>query len=442
MNIGYARVSTYDQNLDLQLDALRRAGCDLIREEKVSGKSKERPVQEAVIRELKPGDTLTVYKLDRLGRSAMNLEEIVKELADHGVNFVATTQNIDTSNPQGWFFFQMLAAFAELEHAMIVERTIAGKAARAARGEHPGGPRNYGFEEDRTTVMEEEATRINEAAQYVLAGGSVAHLVDAWNAEGVPTKTGIGNWTETTLRRILLLPMYVPAILDRETHDALVRHFAPAEARQRLGRPAIHLLSGILHCECGTPMQVARSRVRADARQKSYRCPVGQGGRAAGCGRVWIQENTADRLVTEAIVAAVTGADDTGRSRFTDALNARRAALLEGEATTEELDAWGAEIADLQTVLGTRFGTEEHQRRHDELQERVKHAERRLLARPELQELLDLPRSEAAFREAWDHWTVPERRKRIRLLLRKVTVRAVGRGGRSSESRLVPDWKI
>jgi len=436
MNIGYARVSTYDQNLDLQQDALHRAGCDIIREEKVSGKSKERPIQEAVLRELNAGDTLTVYKLDRLGRSAMNLEEIVKELADRDVNFVATTQNIDTSNPQGWFFFQMLAAFAELEHAMIVERTIAGKAARAARGEHPGGPRNYGFDEDRTTVIDEEAARIRQAAQHVLAGGSLAHLVDEWNLAGVPTKTGEGTWRETTLRRIILLPMYVPAILDRETHDALARHFAPAEERQRFGRPAVHLLSGILHCECGTPMHVGKSRNRSGPKRLSYRCPVGVGGRPSGCGRVWIQEDTADRLITEAIKKAVTG------QQFTDALNARRSALLAGEATTEELDAWRDEITDLQTVLSTRFGTEEHQRRHDELQERVKRAERRLLARPELQELMDLPRTEAAFRNAWDNWTIPERRKRIKLLLRSVTVLAVGRGGRSSYNRLVPDWKL
>jgi hypothetical protein len=183
-------------------------------------------------------------------------------------------------------------------------------------------------------------------------------------------------------------------------------------------------------------MQVGKSRARTGPKRLSYRCPVGVGGRPSGCGRVWIQENTADGLITEAIEAAVCG------QRFTDALNARRASLLEGEATTEELDAWGAEIADLQTVLSTRFGTEEHQRRYDELQARVKRAERRLLARPELQELLDLPRSEAAFRDAWDNWTIPERRKRIKLLLRSVTVRAVGRGGRSSESRLVPEWKL
>ena len=101
MNIGYARVSTYDQNLDLQQDALHRAGCDIIREEKVSGKSKERPIQEAVLRELNAGDTLTVYKLDRLGRSAMNLEEIVKELADRDVNFVAPRKTLTQATHKG-----------------------------------------------------------------------------------------------------------------------------------------------------------------------------------------------------------------------------------------------------------------------------------------------------------------------------------------------------
>jgi DNA invertase Pin-like site-specific DNA recombinase len=436
-DIGYARVSTVEQNLQLQLDALHRAGCDVIREEKVSGKAgAERPVQTAILRELRGGDTLTVWKLDRLGRSARDLEGIVANLQSRGVKFRALTQGIDTSSSTGWFFFQMLAAFAELERNMIIERSVAGKAARIAAGQHPGGPRTYGFDEDRTTVIEEEAARLREAADAALAGCGLAQLVDRWNEEGVPTKGGDGAWHRTTLRRMLTNPDLVPAILDQQTHDALVRLFAPAHARQQLGAPAKHLLSGILRCQCGAPMYPLMVRDRDGSKHEIYRCRRDSGSRPSGCGSVSIRSDTIEEWVTEAIVAAVTG------QRFTDALNARRAALLEGEATSEELDAWQAEIADLQTVLSTRFGTEQHQQRHDELQAKVRRAQLRLLARPELQELMDLPRTEAAFRAAWAGWSITERRKRIRLLLRTVTVKATGRGVRFSESRLVPDWKI
>jgi Enterobacteriaceae phage serine recombinase len=438
VDIGYARVSTFEQNLTFQLDALRRAGCDIIREERASGRAgAERPVQEAVLRELRAGDTLTVWKLDRLGRSAIDLQALVTDLDKRGVKFRALTQAIDTSNSLGWFFFQLLAAFAELERAMIVERTKAGKQARIAQGLHPGGPRAYGLAEDRKTVVPEEAARLHEAAEHALAGGSLGRLAVAWNAANVPTWSGNGRWRATSLRRMLLNPDLVPAIFDADAHDALARLFAPARARQQLGAPAKHLGSGILKCECGGSMYAA-VRPRRGAKVLDYRCHRSADGRALGCRKVSILAHAAEGWLAEAFVAAVLS------ERFTQALNARRAALLEGEATSEELDAWQSEISELQTVLGTRFGTETHKRRHDELQAKVERAELRLLARPELQELMDLPRAEAELRAAWAGWDVAERRKKLRLLFHSVTVRSIGRGRRGYDlgQRLVLDWKI
>ncbi|HEX9342773.1 MAG TPA: recombinase family protein, partial [Actinomycetota bacterium] len=145
MNIGYARVSTADQNLQLQKDALRKANCDTIREEVKSGKADvERPVRDAILRELERGDTLTVWKLDRLGRSIRELDAIVRDLGQRGVKFKSVTETIDTSTPQGKLFFWLLSAFAEFERAQLIERTKAGRAARIANGLHPGGPRSYG----------------------------------------------------------------------------------------------------------------------------------------------------------------------------------------------------------------------------------------------------------------------------------------------------------
>jgi DNA invertase Pin-like site-specific DNA recombinase len=438
MDIGYARVSTGEQNLDLQLDALRKAGCDAIRTERASGKAGQaRPVQEAILRELHAGDTLTVWKLDRLGRSAIDLEHLVTDLDRRGVKFRAITQAIDTSSPLGWFFFQLLAAFAELERAMIVERTKAGKAARIAQGLHPGGPRTYGFAEDRATVVKDEAARLQEAAQHALKGGSLGHVVARWNTLGVPSRSN-GRWHETTLRRMLSQEVLVPKILSKEAHDALVRLFAPAKARQRLGPRAKYLLSGILLCECGSPMY---GHYDPTEDYRAYRCSKGygatKGGRRDGCGRTTVSVQMTDKWIADTIRTIVCG------PRFTEALNARRAALLAGEATTQELDEWDAEISELQTILGTRFATEQHQARHDELQRRLRHAQIQLAARPELQQLMDFPRTQEAFKTAWDRWDTPERRTKIRLLLNKVTVNAVGKKtGRFDPDRLDPDWKI
>jgi DNA invertase Pin-like site-specific DNA recombinase len=438
VDFGYARVSTYEQNLQLQLDALEKAGCDIIRTETASGKAEStRPVQDAILREMKPGDTLTVWKLDRLGRSAVDLERLVTELETRDVKFRALTQNIDTSSSLGKSFFQLLAAFAELERAMIVERTKAGKQARIAQGLHPGGPRAYGLAEDRRTLVPEEAARLHEAAEHALAGGSLGRLAMAWNAANVPTATGKGRWRAMSIRRMLLNSDLVPAVFDAATHDALTRLYAPARARQRLGAPAKHLGSGILKCECGGSMYAA-VRPRQGAKVLDYRCHRSADGRAPGCRRVSILADVADEWLTEAFIAAVVS------ERFTQALNARRSALLAGEATSEQLDEWTAELDELETILGTRFGTDEHQRRHDELRRKLRNAQARLLARPELQELSDIPRSEADLRATWDRWSMAERRKKLRLLLRSVTVKSIGRGRRGYDAgeRFDPDWKI
>jgi serine recombinase len=437
-DFGYARVSTYDQNLQLQRDALSKAGCDIIREEKASGKAASaRPVQEAILRELKPGDTLTVWKLDRLGRSAVDLETLITELDERGVKFRALTQNIDTSSPLGRLFFQLLAAFAELERAMIVERTKAGKQARIAQGLPPGGPRAYGLSEDHKTAVPEEATRLHEAADHALAGGSLGKLAVAWNAANVPTWSGKGRWRATTLRRMLLNPDLVPAVFDAATHAALARLFAPARDRQQLGAPAKHLGSGILRCECGGSMYAA-VRPRLGAQVLDYRCHRSSDGRVPGCRRVSILADVADAWLAETFVATALS------ERFTQALNARRSALLEGEASSEQLDRWQAEISELETVLSTRFGTDEYQWRYDELQRKLKSAQARLIARPELQEFLDIPRSEKELRAAWAGYDVAERRRKLRLLFHSVTVRPIGRGSRGYDpaQRLVPDWRI
>ena len=124
--IGYARVSTQDQNLDLQIDALTKAGCQRFFDDKMSGSRAERPGLTKALEMLREGDTLVVWKLDRLGRSVKNLVALVGQLHQQGAHFKSLTDVIDTGTPSGRFFFHVMASLAEMERELTLERTLAG----------------------------------------------------------------------------------------------------------------------------------------------------------------------------------------------------------------------------------------------------------------------------------------------------------------------------
>ena len=126
MLIGYARVSTQDQNLDLQQEALTQAGCQKLFEDKMSGTRSDRPGLAKALEMLREDDTLVVWKLDRLGRSVKQLVDLVGELHQQGVQFKSVTDAIDTGTPSGRFFFHVMASLAEMERELTVERTRAG----------------------------------------------------------------------------------------------------------------------------------------------------------------------------------------------------------------------------------------------------------------------------------------------------------------------------
>ncbi|MGZ8928206.1 MAG: recombinase family protein [Methylobacter sp.] len=126
MLIGYARVSTQDQNLDIQVDALTKAGCKKIFDDKISGSRAERPGLTKALEMLREGDIFVVWKLDRLGRSVKNLVNLVGELHKQGIQFKSLIDAIDTSTPSGRFFFHVMASLAEMERELTVERTRAG----------------------------------------------------------------------------------------------------------------------------------------------------------------------------------------------------------------------------------------------------------------------------------------------------------------------------
>ena len=138
MIIGYARVSTQDQNPEFQVDALEKIGCEKIFQEKITGKLRERPELSQCIRMLRAGDTLVVWKLDRLARSLKDLVEIVQDLNDRGIGFRSLTEAIDTTSSGGRLVFHIFGALAEFEHSLIRERTTAGLEAARARGRKGG----------------------------------------------------------------------------------------------------------------------------------------------------------------------------------------------------------------------------------------------------------------------------------------------------------------
>jgi DNA invertase Pin-like site-specific DNA recombinase len=141
MLIGYARVSTQDQNPELQHDALTQAGCEKIFTEKASGAQRDRPELKAALDYMRPGDTLVVWKLDRLARSLKQLIETVEGLEQRGIGFRSLTDPIDTTTSSGKLVFHIFAALAEFERSIIRDRTMAGLQSARERGRLGGRPR-------------------------------------------------------------------------------------------------------------------------------------------------------------------------------------------------------------------------------------------------------------------------------------------------------------
>ncbi|MBA7848849.1 recombinase family protein [Klebsiella sp. RHBSTW-00465] len=189
MLIGYARVSTGDQNLDLQKNALFRAECEQVFEDTASGKNAKRPGLKRALRRLRPGDVLVVWKLDRLGRSVRDLITLVSELQARGINFKSLTDSIDTSTAAGRFFFHVMSALAEMERELIVERTRAGLAAAREQG-RIGGRRRIMTTEvvDRCQRMLEKGATRRQVADVI--GISEKTVYKYFPSEsGVPEKS-------------------------------------------------------------------------------------------------------------------------------------------------------------------------------------------------------------------------------------------------------------
>ncbi|MBN3805508.1 recombinase family protein [Paraburkholderia sp. Ac-20336] len=189
MRIGYARVSTQDQETHAQLDALHRAGVDVIHEEKRSGATLRRPVLEKILRNIRQGDTLVVYKLDRIARSLKNLLTVIEHLHDRGCDFESLTEKIDTNSPAGRLMLQMLGAFAEFERELIRERSMAGIQAARDRGIQLGRPRKLTKPEEEEAIRLWRTNRYNHTAiakLYKVHRSTVTRAIDRWILDQQP----------------------------------------------------------------------------------------------------------------------------------------------------------------------------------------------------------------------------------------------------------------
>ncbi|MBP2306281.1 recombinase family protein [Azospirillum melinis] len=207
--IGYARVSTDDQTTAAQLDALHAAGCAAIFEEKASGASRARPELARTLARLARGDTLVIWKLDRLGRSLSHLLEVIEDLRSRGCHFRCLTSPIDTASPHGTLVLQMLGAVAEYERSLISERTRAGLKAAKARGRVGGNPK---LKQGDTATARRLAERqrqlylmeLTRTAEEWLPTVRRLRPVRSWAAvtRAVNAKLPLGrHWTAERLRR-------------------------------------------------------------------------------------------------------------------------------------------------------------------------------------------------------------------------------------------------
>jgi DNA invertase Pin-like site-specific DNA recombinase len=189
MLVGYARVSTQDQNLELQHDALTEAGCERIFDDKMSGAKAARPGLMEAIAYMRPGDTLVVWKLSRLGRSLKQLIETVQLLGEKGIELKSLNESIDTNSATGKLLFHIIAAFAQFERDNMIENTKAGLEAARARGKK-GGRRRVMDEKKKAIALALRADpkrpigeicktlNISRASFYRYTGSSTVKVID------------------------------------------------------------------------------------------------------------------------------------------------------------------------------------------------------------------------------------------------------------------------
>lgn len=183
--IGYARVSTCEQTLDLQRDALQESGASNIYEDKASGKTTDRPELLHCLKALREGDMLVVWRLDRLGRNLKDLMSIVNDLDVRGVKFKSLKESIDTSGPAGKLVFHLFGALAEFERELVRERTLAGLEAARARGRNGGRPHALDPKQRKAALalMEDRTMSVAEISRHFGVSRSTLYGIQSENRQ-------------------------------------------------------------------------------------------------------------------------------------------------------------------------------------------------------------------------------------------------------------------
>jgi DNA invertase Pin-like site-specific DNA recombinase len=411
MDLGYARVSTIEQNLDLQRDALNKAGVAQIYEDKLSGARYDRPQLEAVLNRLRKGDTLIVWKLDRIGRSTLETVSIVRDLVDRGVNFRSLTDHIDISgdSPFAQFQLTLLAAIAELERSLIIQRTKAGREAARSRGKFVGAPRLYGFLPDRSAVVPQEVQILMEVTERILSGESVGSIVRDLNARAISSTTG-KHWRSNTLRQVMENANLAP-IIGREESDRLRRIFSDP-SRKRQGVPAKHLLSGIVRCQCNAKMYVTP---RAGAGKPRYRCF--HNAEINRCGKTQVAAHLLEDYVTKEVIRWLSGPGlVVVRNRLMQL--DRDLSLL-----AQKLHADEQELIELAKVKDQRnLSIQEWLALRDPIEARIKSAHELLDKEPVMLALTNIPSTRTELEAAWETWDMERKRSVLKAAIARLKV--------------------
>jgi DNA invertase Pin-like site-specific DNA recombinase len=208
VRIGYARVSTEDQKTNAQIDALKAAGCELIYQETRSGGTMDRPELQTMLRTLQPGDTVVVYKMDRIARSLRDLMDITEIIHQAKAEFKSLTEIIDTTTPSGRFIFQIFGAFAEFERELIRERTRMGLRAARERGRIGGQPRKMSPSLEAEIMELWISGRHTKSELAARAGVNISSIKRAITRNGIQQKRPDDKKLEAKIKRTWLSGKY------------------------------------------------------------------------------------------------------------------------------------------------------------------------------------------------------------------------------------------
>ncbi len=420
MELGYARVSTDDQRLDLQLDALNKAGCAEIFTDKLSGARDDRPELERCLNRLRKGDTLIVWKLDRLGRSLHHLMTIMEDLEQRGINFKSLNESIDTTNHTGRFMFVIMGGLAEFERNLIRERTIAGKQASKSRGKFQGGKRMYGEEphgekqKAAITAQQVAAERdlLKDLARSVLDGTSLSAITRDLRNRKITTANG-GQWSPSALRRALTNQRTAAAILGDDQYRDLLRAFSDPETRKKRGRASKYMLTGIIRCQCGTRMYVnLQGTGQGNPR---YRCLHSYN--VKSCRKVSVLAAPLEAYVTKETIRWLAGPGlRVVRNRLLSLDRGFREAA-------ERMHADELELVELAKLKGQgRFTVEEWLALRDPIEARIRQARDLLSKEPTIFVLANIPDTRKELEVAWETWDIDKRRQVLKASIASLVI--------------------